>query len=274
MTNSEPIRAVIVDDEPLARDAVRTLVSAEPDVVIVGEASNGREAVDVIRAESPDLVFLDIQMPDLGGFAVLEALGTDIPAAVLFVTAHDDHALRAFEVHALDYVLKPFGRERMALAVERARRQLAGGRSLTPEAIAAAGRRSGTRGPVGTVEDVSGGEPEEARVPRRLGIRSGSRVTLVEVDSIDWIGADGDYVRLHIGERDHLLSARMNDLEATLAPGGFVRVHRSTLVNVARIREYERDPDGGGALVLSTGARLRVAESRWASFTEALGLEG
>jgi two-component system LytT family response regulator len=276
LSNEAPrIRAVIVDDEPLARDAVRTLVSADPDIIVVGEASNGVDAVSLIRAETPDLLFLDVQMPDLGGFGVLAELGADVPAAVLFVTAHDEHALRAFEVHALDYILKPFGRDRMGKALARVKRQLAGGTALEGGSLKHLRTpRDTNEANAAALESVPEADPAGRTEPaKRLGIRRGGRVVLVSVEDVDWIEADGDYVRLHVGEKDHLLTARMSELESRLGTAGFQRIHRSTIVNIARVRELDRDPDGGGATILENGVRLRVAESRWADFTRALGLD-
>jgi len=269
--NETAIRAVIVDDEPLAREAVRTLIEADPEIRIVGEASDGREALELIRRERPDLLLLDVQMPELGGFEVLRELSDEVPPAVLFVTAHDEHALRAFEVHALDYLLKPFGPERMARALDRAKRQLAGGRMVGGATL---GRLAGEGA---SDPEPSSLEPADADVPgppTRLGVRSGSKVVLVQVETIDWIEADGDYARLHVGRAEHLLGATMSELEDRLRAAGFIRVHRSSIVNGERIRSFERDPDGGGIVTLADGLQLRVSEGRWTAFTRSLGIEG
>jgi len=268
--NDAAIRAVIVDDEPLAREAIRTFLEDDAEIRVVGEAADGRDAVELIRLEHPDLLFLDVQMPEMGGFEVLRELADEIPPAVVFVTAHDEHALRAFEVHALDYLLKPFGPERMATALRHAKRQLAADRLIGQATL----RRlpgGGTSGESpSALEEL---DSEQTDVPTRLGVRTGSRVVLVEVASVDWIGGDGDYVRLHTGDDEHLLGATMAEMEDRLGPAGFVRVHRSTIVNIDRVGAFERDPDGGGIVTLKDGVQLRVSEGRWASFTRALGLE-
>ena len=258
------IRAVIVDDEPAARDVVRTMLDGHVDITIVGEAGNGLDAVRVVRSERPDLLFLDVQMPDRDGFGVLEALGGDVPRAVVFVTAHDAHAIRAFEVHALDYVLKPFGRPRFNAAVERAVERLSGIDALrlqrTLESMAEDRRSS------------AGPRAEVALANQRIGVRLGQKLTLVEVASIDWVEADGDYARIHAGRASHLVSQRMHALEKYLEPFGFVRVHRSLIVNRERVHEMHREIDGSGVLVLTTGVRLRVARGRWDALEKALGI--
>ena len=259
------IRAVIVDDEPAARDVVRTMLSAYPAIEVVGEAGNGLDAVHVVRSERPDLLFLDVQMPDRDGFGVLEALGDDVPRAVVFVTAHDAHAIRAFEVHALDYLLKPFGRPRFNATVSRAVDRLNGIDALRLKHTLAsmADDRRSAGAPTG----------EAALAHQRIGVRLGQKVTLVEVASIDWLEADGDYARIHAGRASHLVSQRMHALEKYLEPFGFVRVHRSLIVNRERVHEMHREADGSGILVLTTGVRLRVARGRWDALEKALGIE-
>lgn len=270
---SDPViaTAVIVDDEPAARDVLRTFVSEDPRVELVGEAANGREAVTVVEATRPHLLFLDVQMPDLDGFGVLEALET-VPPAVVFVTAHDRHALRAFEVHALGYILKPFGRPRFTAALDRALASLEARDALdvkrTLERLVA-GRRLGRSHPGSLLrrdESPPGG------LPRRLGVRLGQRTVLVDVERIDWIEADGDYARLHVGDAVHLVSERMHVLEELLDPGVFHRIHRSSIVNLRRVQELRRDADGGGTVVLGDGVHLRVARTRWDALEHALGL--
>lgn len=268
---SNPFRAVIVDDEPAAREAIRTMLAGEPGVVVAGEAANGNEAVRLIRSLRPDLVFLDIQMPDRDGFQVLEALGADVPPGLVFVTAYDQHALRAFEVHALDYLLKPFGRPRFTRAVGRAldrlraQQALASGRTL--ERVTEAGRRE--TGEPGTLAD-----PASSVRPTRLGVRTGTKVVMVEVDTIDWIEACGDYLRLYAGAGRHLIGGSLQRLEQLLDPAAFLRIHRSIIVNLKRVRELQREPDGGGSIVLTDGVRLRVARGRWESLEQALGIAG
>lgn len=277
-TGGSPLRAVVCDDEPAAREAIRSLLSDDPGIRVVGEAGSGSEAVRVVRREAPDLLFLDIQMPDHDGFQVLELLGADIPPAVVFVTAYDEHAVRAFEVHALDYLLKPFGRGRLLAAVERARGHLESGRvvdvhrtllrSLGQEPGRAAGALE-EETPPGSAIGAEG-----PPVPERLAVRKGRRVILVPVEEIRWVGADGDYVRLHTADADHLVSARLGTLEKMLAPAGFLRIHRSTLVRIRLVRQVVPAGEGGGSVILDDGVGLRVARSRWDELTEALGLSG
>lgn len=265
MNAQSRIRAVIVDDEPAARDVVRTMLAAHESIEVVAEAGNGFEAVRVVRSTRPDLLFLDVQMPDRDGFGVLQALGDDVPRAVVFVTAHDEHAIRAFEVHALDYVLKPFGKPRFNAAVERAVDRLKGMEALrlqrTLESMAEDRRAAGA--PAGEV----------ALANQRIGVRLGQKLTLVDVASIDWVEADGDYARIHAARASHLVSQRMHALERYLEPFGFVRVHRSLIVNRERVREMYREADGSGVLLLTTGVRLRVARGRWEALERALGIE-
>jgi two-component system LytT family response regulator len=273
------VRAVVVDDEPTAREVVMTLLAEYPTVQVVGEASNGKEAVQLVRRLRPDLLFLDIQMPDQDGFRVLEALGDDVPRGIVFVTAHDEHAIRAFDVHALDYVLKPFGRPRFNAAVTRALDGLRAMDALTMQrtlASMAADRTADAR-PAG---ELSLGDPApepgaKARTtpPRRIGVRTGAKITLVEIDAIDWVEASGDYARIHSGKHRYLVSQRMHALERLLEAREFVRVHRSLIVNVKRVRELHRDADGGGTLVLTDGVRLRVARGRWDAMERALEME-
>lgn len=249
-----PHRVVVVDDEPTAREVVTTFLAEEPAVEVVGEAGDG------------------VQMPDRDGFGVLEALGEDVPAGVVFVTAHDEHALRAFEVHALDYVLKPFGRPRFQAAVVRALRRLEAESALEARSTLNAlleGRRAGEGA---AAELAASSEGAGSGTSRRLGVRVGTRTILVPVDDVDWAEADGDYVKLHAAGKAHLLSSRLHVLESTLDPGRFLRIHRSVLVNLDRVRELHRDPDGGGHVLLQNDVRLRVARSRWEDLETALRL--
>ncbi len=274
-----PIRAVIADDEPSAREVIRGFVQRDPRLEIVGEATHGDEAVQRVRELGPDLLFLDVQMPDRDGFGVLEALGDDVPRGVVFVTAHDEYALRAFEVHALDYLLKPFGHARFREAVERALRRLAGEVALdmrrTLETLIE-GQRD-RWGDAGTL--VEGTAEREAKAggvgpvsPARIGVRRGTRTILVNIADIEWIEAADDFCRLHVGPESHLVASRMHELESRLPSDVFFRIHRSAIVNLARIAELRREPDGGGLAVLEAGVRLRVARSRWEDLERALGL--
>jgi len=273
------VRAVVVDDEPTAREVVRTLLTEHPTIQVVGEATNGKEAVLLVRQLRPDLLFLDIQMPDQDGFRVLESLGDDVPRGIVFVTAHDEHAIRAFDVHALDYVLKPFGRPRFKAAVTRALEGLRAMEALTLQrtlASMAADRHADARsaGELTTPEPASEDNGQTRATPlRRIGVRNGSKTTIVDVETIDWVEASGDYARIHAGKHTYLVSQRMHALERLLEAREFVRVHRSLIVNVKRVRELHRDPDGGGTLVLTDGVRLRVARGRWEAMEKALEME-
>ena len=272
------VRAVVVDDEPTARVVVMTLLAEHPTVQVVGEATNGREAVQMVQRLKPDLLFLDIQMPDQDGFRVLEALGDDVPRGIVFVTAHDEHAIRAFDVHALDYVLKPFGRPRFKAAVTRALEGLRAMDALTLHRTLAsmAADRADSRpaGELALGEAAADGEPKvRAASPRRIGVRNGAKITLVDIEAIDWVEASGDYARIHAGKHAYLVSQRMHALERLLEAREFVRVHRSLIVNVKRVRELHRDADGGGTLVLTDGVRLRVARGRWEAMERALEME-
>ena len=248
----KPLRVLVVDDEPLARERVRTLLASETDVEVVGECADGAEAVAAIERLAPDLVLLDVQMPGVDGFDVLDAIPGDRLPAVIFVTAYDRYALKAFEVHALDYLLKPFDRERFGLALDRARRELA-----RNEVGGAAGHRL-----LALLEGIR----VERRYPARLVVREAGRVFFLSVAEIDWIEAVGNYARIHVGKRSHLLRETMKSLERRLDPDRFVRLHRSSIANVDRIRRLESNRRGDVAVVLADGTQL--ASSR--GYTERL----
>jgi two-component system LytT family response regulator len=240
------IRAAIVDDEPLARLRIRNLLSEEPDVSIVAECANGKDAIETLEESPPDLLFLDIQMPEIDGFDVLQAIGVDRVPVVIFVTAYDQFALRAFEAHALDYLLKPFDDERFGAALQRAReriRQHQGG-DLD--------RRLQT-----LLENVRG----EHSYLRRLVVPSGHRSIFVRTEHIDWIEAERNYVRLHVGGKAHLLRENITRMAATLDPDMFCRIHRSTIVNVDRIQSVEPLFHGEYQLTLHDGTKLTSGRS-------------
>lgn len=236
------LRTLIVDDEPLARERVRMMLTAHDDMAIVGECGDGQQAIAAIREQRPDLVFLDVQMPGVDGFGVLRELQGDALPYIVFVTAHDQYALKAFDVHALDYVLKPFNVERFGQALERARTTLArnddGGVN-----------RDRLRGLVSSLA-------VEQRERQRLVVKSSGRVFFVKVDEIDWIEAEGNYVRLHMGPQSHLLRETMKGMERALDPSVFFRIHRSTIVNADRIRELQPLFHGEYAVILRDGTRL------------------
>jgi two-component system, LytTR family, response regulator len=238
---NDRIRVIIVDDEPLARDGVRLHLEAAPDMEIVGEAGSGEEAVSLIETMRPDLMFLDVQMPGLDGFGVLEAIGPALMPVTVFATAYDEFAVRAFDAHAIDYLLKPYDTERFAKAIERARMHIAGR------------RRS-------QIDDRLGSLLQELRTrdqyTERLIVRSGGRIVILRVAEIDWIEAASNYVRLHAGDREYLLRETMTALESKLDPADFVRIHRSTIVRIDRIRELEPLFQGDYVVILEDGTRL------------------
>jgi len=251
------LRAVIVDDESLARSRVRDLLEREEDVEIVGEADGGGPAVELILRERPDLVFLDVQMPEVDGFGVLERLdeaGVELPE-VIFVTAHDEHALKAFDAHAIDYLLKPFREERFQDALQRARE--AAGR-VTRDEIARSIRR------------LLGRLPGEGAVRDHLVVRSPGRVRLVPVDTIDWIESAGNYVMLHCGKESHLLRETMTELEGRLDAARWIRVHRTALVRLDRVREVRVAPSGDGKILLESGPEVPLSRRYRKRFEEAL----
>jgi two-component system LytT family response regulator len=225
------LRVLVVDDEPLARRGVRARLLGHEDMDVVGEAENGLDAVWAIRQLAPDLVFLDIQMPGLDGFGVVEKVGVARMPVVVFLTAFDEHALKAFEAQALDYLLKPIDDERFATALERARRRIAE-------------RRAGA----------------VTRLPGlRIAARDRGRVLLLDANEIDWIEADGDYVRVHAGDRGLLLRETMTAIESRLPPEKFVRIHRSTIVNVSSVRELVPHVNREFIVVLNPGARVKLS---------------
>ncbi len=240
------IRALIVEDEPLMRERLRGLLAEEPDVECVGECANGTEAVAAIDADRPDLVFLDVQMPGLDGFEVIEAVGVERMPATVFVTAYDRYALKAFEVQALDYLLKPFNRPRFREALGRARARLRQGPGPEVQELLR-----------GLLDDVRAA----SRPPRRLVVRADSRITLVKPEEVDWVEAAGNYVRLHVGKDEHLLRATMDGVEAQLPAGQFVRIHRSTIVNLERIQALEPTFHGDYVIQLRDGTELPLSRT-------------
>lgn len=234
------IRAIIADDEEPARRRLRALLTDATDFSIAAEAANGLAAVEAIERSMPDVLFLDIQMPGLDGFGVIEAIGPERMPAVVFVTAFDQHALRAFEVHALDYLLKPFDAERFARTLDRIR-------TLT-------GLHSGN-GQAARLRSFLSERADPAAEPRLL-VRSTGRVRIIHLQDIDWISAAGNYAELHVGSETHLLHETMAALEERLSTQGFRRVHRSALVRLDRVRELRPGARGDGMLILHNGAQL------------------
>lgn len=227
-TKDTKIRTLIVDDEPLARSNLAVLLRLDPDIEIVSECSSGAEALTQIRNTKPDLLFLDVQMPECDGFDVLELLGRDLPAAVVFVTAYDQYALRAFEAGALDYLLKPFDNARFERALRRAKEKIA----------------------------------HDGNLPRKLDcfvIKSAGRIEFVKISEVDWIEAADYYACLHVASRTHLLRRSMSELDRELIPAVFCRIHRSAIVNLDRVRGLKVGEDGEYEVVLENGTRLPLS---------------
>ncbi len=252
------IRVLIVDDEPLARERVRKLLEGVPEAECIGECPDGASAVEAIRRESPDLVLLDVQMPELDGFGVLAQItGARMPA-IIFVTAHDQFALKAFEVHAVDYLLKPFDKERFKVALSRAVDQIrhheAGELSQRLSALLAEVRP----------------DPKPKHIDR-LAIKSSGRVVIVKVADIDWVEAADNYVSLHVGNEQHLHRETMSSLESQLPSEKFMRISRSTIVNVDRIKELQPLFHGEYAVILRNGTKLTLSRSYRDKLDELMG---
>jgi two-component system LytT family response regulator len=240
-THAGKIRTVIVDDEPLARTSLSLLLRLDAEVEVLAECGSGVDAPDEIRRAKPDLLFLDVQMPECDGFDVIELLGKDVPPAVVFVTAYDQYALRAFEAGALDYLLKPFDDARFVLALDRAKQKIARGKD----------------------------RPKQIEY---LTVKSAGQVTFVTLDSIDWIEAADYYVGLHVGPKTHLLRRSITELEQDLDPTVFFRIHRSTIVNLKRIRGLKLNEDGEYTVLLESGTCLRLSRRYRRPLQARLGL--
>jgi len=232
-----------VDDEPLARSNVAALLRLDAEIEIVCECGSGAEATIAIRSLKPDLVFLDVQMPECDGFDVLELLGKDLPSAVVFVTAYDQYALRAFAAGALDYLLKPFDNARFDVALDRAKQRITRGKDLP-------------------------------RKLERLAIKSTGRVSFIKISEIDWIEAADYYACLHVGPRTHLLRRSMSELEQDLDPATFCRIHRSTIVNCDRVRGLKLSEDGEYEVLLENGTSLRLSRRYRKQLQSRLGVRG
>jgi two-component system LytT family response regulator len=256
---SDKIRTLVVDDEPTARRGMRLLLGRDPEITIIGEATTGREAVRRITEDRPDLVLLDVQMPEMDGFKVLEAVPPAHLPSVIFVTAYDQHALRAFEINAIDYLLKPYDDERFAAALHRAKTEIF--RRQTEELSA---RLSNL------LKYLRGSEPKPGRKserpaeegserPDRILLKSGGDIYFLKAGEIDWIEAEGDYMKFHAGGRTHLLRDTMASLEARLDAARFIRIHRSTIVNIDRVKKLSPSFAGDYAVVLQDGTKLKLS---------------
>ena len=237
-----PLTVLLVDDEPLAREGLRILRARDPDIGEIYDAKNGHEAVAAIRDCRPDLVFLDVQMPEMDGFDAVRAVGAESMPPVVFVTAHDRYAIQAFEINAIDYLLKPVTEDRFAKALARVKARLdtAPGDDTNRQILS-------------LLESIA----SPTRYLKRLAVRTAGKTILVEVAEIDWIEAAENYVQLHTARSSHLLHVTMNIIEKSLDPATFLRIHRSVIVNVTRIRELQPVMHGEYAITLASGARLQ-----------------
>jgi two-component system, LytTR family, response regulator len=260
------IKVLVVDDEPLARDKIRGMLKGKEDFEIVGEAGNGKEAVKEIQKLDPDLLFLDVQMPEMDGFQVLQTIGANRVPNVVFVTAYDRYALQAFEVYALDYLLKPFDRERFEKALARARTQLDQEK-----------RKDLTQGLQALMEELSRvrqGGVLAAPGPKfleRLAIKASGRIFFLRTQDIDYIESEGNYIRVHAGKESHLIREAMSVLETQLDPKKFLRIHRCTIVNVDRIQELQPWFHGEYRVILRNGVQLTLSRSYREKLREFLG---
>jgi two-component system LytT family response regulator len=256
MTVGRRIRALIVDDEPLARRKIRRLLARDAEVAIVGDCANGREAIEAISNQNPDLVFLDVQMPEIDGFAVLGSSPAAHIPLVIFVTAYDQYALRAFEVSAVDYLVKPFDRRRFEKALQRAKSRLATerGSDLNQQTLALLTELKARSNHI-----------------ERLVIKAGGRAFFLKTEEIDWVEAEGKYVRLHAGKESYLLREAISSIEAQLDPKKFPRIHRSTIVNIERVRELQAWFHNEYRVILHDGTELTLSRSCRKKLGELLG---
>ena len=256
MTVARKIRAVIVDDEPLARRRIRRMLAHDAEVEIVGDCANGKEAIHTIATQGPDLVFLDVQMPEIDGFEVLESLDQAQIPFVIFVTAYDQYALRAFEVSAVDYLVKPFDRRRFEKALQRAKSRIAGelGEDLNRQTLALLAELKTRSNHI-----------------ERLVIKAGGRAFFLKTEEIDWIEAEGKYVRLHVGKDSYLLREAISGLETQLDSKKFPRIHRSTIVNIDRVRELQPWFHNEYRVILNDGTELMLSRSCRKKLGELLG---
>jgi two-component system LytT family response regulator len=247
------IKVIVVDDEPIARRNLEALLRGDPDVEIIGLCAGGAEAVKLIRKTAPDLLFLDIQMPEIDGFAVLKRIGATTIPAIVFVTAHDQYALSAFEAQALDYLLKPFSDERFATVLERAKLQ------IRQQDAADLNRKLHALLSEHKSQTVSSAPAAPAS---RFLIKEASRVFFVKAEEIDWVEAADYYVNLHVGSKSHLLRETMAEMENSLDPEMFLRIHRSAIINVRQVKEVQTRPGGEYVAVMRNGTHLKLSRGR------------
>ena len=257
------VRALIVDDDEYSRRSIRALLREDAEVDVIGECGSGAEAVSVIRGQRPDLVFLEVRLPGMNGFQLLEEVGAEIAPAAVFVTGDDHYALRAFDVQAVDFLLKPFDDERFFESLKRVKEYLS-----REEAVRLRSRLQSL------LEEFRDNSPTGAscRFLERLVVRSAGRVAFLKTAEVDWIEAANYYVRLHSGGQAHLLRESMGALEEKLDPEHFLRIHRSTIVNLERVSELRTQPNGDYLVVLVDGTQLKLSRSRRDRVTEVLGM--
>lgn len=256
MTSDNPIRVLIVDDEPLARQRIRTMLKSEPAAAIIGESSSGAEAIRMIGDLDPDLVFLDVQMPAGNGFDVIEAIGPELMPAVVFVTAFDQHAVEAFEVNALDYLLKPFDSDRFRKAWTRAVTEI---------------ERRRSKSVTGQLQNLLASAAARKAASGRLLIKGTGSVVILPTALVDWVESAGNYVKLHAGKESHLMRETMVSIESRLAVEGFVRIHRTVLVRAERIKELRPEFDGDYQVVLTDGTQLPLSRRYRSNLTAWFG---
>ena len=254
--------ALIIDDETLAREALSVMLNDDPEMEVIAECRNGREAVTAVRELSPDLVFLDIQMPEMDGFQVVEEVGAMRMPVTVFVTAYDKYALRAFEAHALDYLLKPFDHDRFNTALHRAksfvRQQKLG--EISDSLFALLEDMKLKAGEPPSIADDRKPERAAHKEPiDRVVIKSGGRIYFLKIEEIDWVEGAGDYLSLHTGSQTHLIRETMGNFHAKLDSQKFLRIHRSTIVNIERIKDIEPHPKGDYVITLTSGIRLKAS---------------
>jgi two-component system LytT family response regulator len=240
------LRVLVVDDEPLARERLRTFLGREPGVSVIAECGDGAEAVRRARQDRPDILYLDVQMPGLNGFEVLESLGDQAPPAVVFCTAFDHYAVRAFEIHAVDYLLKPFDRERFKTSLARA---VARAGAHKPDELSSK--------LAAMLADMRSGASQPERIP----IKSNGKVSFVLLTDVDWIGSADNYVELHVGTHSHLIRETMNSLAVRLPADRFIRISRTSIVNLTRVKELQPLFHGEYAVTLNSGVRLTLSRS-------------
>jgi two-component system LytT family response regulator len=256
MTDATRIRALVIDDERLARNFLLEMLREDEEVEVIGECLNGLEAIEAIQTHAPDLIFLDVQMPELGGFAVLEAITAEKMPFVIFVTAYDQHAVRAFEVNALDFLLKPFDRKRFRVAWQKAKARIQRERNvLLDQRI------------LSLLQDLKA----EPNYLERLVLKTNGRIFFLETEEVDWIGADGNYVSVHSGEKSYLLRDTISSLDAQLDPKKFLRIHRSAIVKIDRIQELQPLFHGDYRVIMRNGTELTLSRNYREKLQDALG---